>query len=807
MADTKKQNSPSKPNITTIRSKDGVKVYDNETRKVIVDTTQGETKTSGRSSRGQTSAGETVAVDQLGKVYVEEKGKEPVAISRPVGSEVQQNGYTYKVGVLGSFETVKRPEEAQKYLDETIGINKRINLGENIKAKELAYSTDTLQLQDDRVASQSGAVEYQRQERETNEALAQAKAKAERQVEAIASFGGLSPVSSQTQKPTFADTQGNLFQQQNTKIGSNVESVGFVPFKQSGSPQPVKERFTAFDFKKKAFEYGVRKGGQALDYANAQVRTTPVVPTQRLVTDKPFTFGQALDYAKQGSTRVFNKDFGAKVVANINSYPLLQGVTKVTGEKSFTDSLKVTKPAKAFAQSTSNVAGEFISYASEKPVTTAFNTFGLRGLIGKTAYGVFDKVDVGQSVVGEGVKGFLQGGPTEALARAVGGYAGERVSDKTIGVFDMRPSVVSPTFSATVVSPARKTPTFIVSPKTTTTGKVSLNRFSVRLGVTPSYSAFTKLPSKKSLVADAVPRGPLFFEPSFSGPVMYESALLVNDVTPFGKSVLPKAVTVDLNSGVLNPTRRTLNQRPSLRSTRFFPNRTGLFTSKRGQMSLFGTSDDSYQDFAGRYNSDFGGFTGARPSVISPVVPPLRAKPVVKTKKYARSVRSFGFAKTPTLSFTQSNVNAKSLFNSKVTPFTMGNLKTNSNSVTNSLTRALSQTQSQTQSQTISPSITQSISQTQTQTFVPSLSRTLTQTLTQTQTRTPTISITPTITITPTLTLSKLTRQKGKDKAFGINKFFKGSTKYTPTAFAVGFNIKGKKLKGRLTGLEFRGVQ
>lgn len=59
----------------------------------------------------------------------------------------------------------------------------------------------------------------------------------------------------------------------------------------------------------------------------------------------------------------------------------------------------------------------------------------------------------------------------------------------------------------------------------------------------------------------------------------------------------------------------------------------------------------------------------------------------------------------------------------------------------------------------------------------------------------------------PSVKLNRLPRgEKKKKKGKSLLDNLTTNTKYTPTAYALGFNIKGKKLKGTLSGLEFRGV-
>lgn len=513
---------------------------------------------------------------------------------------------------------------------------------------------------------------------------------------------------------------------------------------------------------------GVTVGLRGLDKANRtfakpDYSTTPLANTS---------------FAKNGGVLGITRRIGEKISTfdpKLETLPSLRGATALGVTQ------KLVTPGVLGLR---NVAGEFVTYASTKPVTTALGTFGLRRVLGEFAYGVLDKGDVLTSIVTESGKTYLSGkGVLASISSGAGAFAGEKFSDKTIGVFDFaRPTTITTDNVFSTKFRLKSRDTFVVTPRTSASGKVIPNKFTVKYGVTPSFKTYTKLPSARSLnIGRFGTPEPLVF---------YESTVLQADVKPFGKSTLPKYVQMDLNTGVLRPTRATLRSRPVVRVQRFFPGRNSLFASKRGQMSLIG-GDSSYtgttQDFAGRFED----FTG-RYSTTEPEAPNINNKPVAKllSRTRVKVQRSFAQSQPKALSLTQTQITTKFKPRLKVLTFDSIGSKTRTNALTRSLTQDL--TQSLTETPTLS--LTQSLTQTQTRslTVTPTLTRTLTQTrtLTRTPTRTPTITITP--------TRPKLSKLFKKPKAFKTPKTIMRTLKedyYTPSLFAVAFNKRGRETK------------
>lgn len=834
MATATQNKQSSRPNVTIIRGKDNsVTVYDNETRKKVIDTSVSEIKKEGGfSRRGKTSSGETVSVDQFGRVYEEENSKQPQLLSEPkpeAGTVIEKNGYTYKYDAQGGFETIKRPDAVQKQLNETIALNQRINRGERITAKDIARGEQEIKFTDEKVA-QIRASAYQDELRRLNQQKELEMIEQRKKEEAsIFLSSGLSPVAtSKTGGEIYSDYRGSYFTPQRKQIGSNITALSF-----KGIPAPTVQtsQFSNLSTSEK-LRFGSAVIGQGFGEKRRQVSdkivevaTKDTIKIQDTDVFQTYSGERVSQYDRYvamsrnplailtAATRTSASRYVSAQKELVQNDPVIgvvqRGLILGTSKIFSVSEAAITKGAplisnfgqrnKFLAKSAPLVfasakyaplvfsaarqtAQPFVEQSIKDPVMAYAAIAGPRKL-GKVAYGALDWFDVGQSVVTQGVKGFMQTGtPGGLVAGAIGGFVGEKASDKAafFGATPMRSEIPNPSVSFKVRT--RSTYDLVVTPK-----QSAPNKFSITVGTTrePTFRSVTRLPSVKTLKKQD---GPL---------VYYQTTQLPSKQQPFGKQLLPKVVNIDLN-------RKYGPARPRPQRVQGGILKFGFFGNKRGQMSL--------SSLTGGYGADTdnqGAITNFQGTL--PTFTPTTQINILHISRPAPRTRNY----------TQKSYNSftRNIFASSSRPYTVSNYATGymggalsltrsnagARTLIGSITLSPSLSQTMTQSQTLSPSITQ------TQTLSPSITSTMTQTMsltpTITETLTQTLTRTQTQTRTPTKTPTRLFRQQKKTKFFGLKtKKFVSKTKYTPTAAALGFSIRGRKLKGTLTGLEFRGI-
>lgn len=634
------------------------------------------------------------------------------------------------------------------------------------------------------VAQQNSLIAQQQQAQREQQRQEEARQQASLRLQ------GIEPVASSASGGTlYRDTRsGQTFSEKTEQVGSNLFRSTFTPTQQAQPVQKPKSEVAEFWSRRlaPAKEVGAKIVNKADDVARKLINTTPTALAGKAITGKTATEGAA--YA---SERIFTENVGKKIQQNFVNHPFFKALSVTTRQQpqsSYTIQT-LSKPVAGVSQSASNVAGTFTQFAVERPVTTVALTYGGPYALGRRGYALLDKIDVGQSVVTEGFKGFQAGGVPGAITGGLGGYAGERISDKIVtgnDVIQGRQFATTqknyrPSFQITGFSTAAR-PTVVVSPSQVARsdmGQVVDANFDLTYQFKPRY-ARSVVRTKRGNVFVEQPLKIRVGESAFAPGVYYEG-------TVAGPSVVYQPARAWRQIG---GRRVPLNQRESTRR---------LFSgSKRGQIDFTGGLGGTNEDFAGRFTPQ--NFQGTRSVITSE--PTLKAAEAPKPKTFIKYPQSMLRVRTTTKSPT---ITTK-MTQFKLKTFTGSEPQTTGASFAESFAKSFSQTLSPSISNTLSPSISLSVSgtTTATQTRTQSMTRTLSQTLSRT--RTQTLSRTFTQTPTISVSLSKLAKPQGKAfKAFNTSKSGL-KLKYTPTAFAAGFGIKGAKLKGRLSGLEFRGL-
>lgn len=742
---------PTKPNVTIIRGEDGsTTVYDNETREIVVEADKGNKSSGGFTNRGQTSSGQTIAIDQKGLVTEENKNKQPNYLGRPIGATIRQNGYVYSVNQQGGFETVSRPISQEVRLQRTIELNKKINRGERIRAQELALGEKEIPLLEknregqivinQRVEAQSVGATQQAFMRE------QVRKQIEQQRAAPPTMFGFEPVSQNEDKSFVYSslTTRENFNLRQFDIGTNIRSGRLIAQTQprrnfdilrNKSDRDFALRFTAYAGKTTADKYVVNPtvayfkdlDTQTYDYQ----RTVELGPKGNVTVTRFATNSNRPDVVAYASVKSWFSEYGPVQKRVVQEDKIvgkaIQGAL-FTSDLAFAGGEVVTRKipyVNQFYGATVETARPFVRGAIQDPV----QTYGLvRGpaILGSRAYKILDYADVTQSVVGQGVQGYIQGGVPGALSRAAGGYAGERVSDKSAFFAQGGPSI--PTYNLNYNR--GQSNIFVVRPQGGQSEFTVLQQYKPRFVygqefVTDSQVGNIKQRFKITKRNEGMLTDGLFYPTTDAPPpikVVYDRRLM---------------------SGGIVSQRSIAEVRRSLKDT---SNVRGF--GKRAQMSFS-------QAMGGGSSSNYQGTqeTNYQDTLQQPIQTRSQEMFNNPTRTQAQQeniIQNYQRANQRTLRLTQLNANVRTR---SITGF--GSLFTSRSQSRNqsfapSMTQFLGLTQTQTQSQTLS--------QTMTQTFVPSLTMTntmtqlLSPTLTQTQTMTQTLTRTPTVTETPTIT-------------------------------------------------------
>lgn len=793
--------------------------------------------------RGKQKLGRPLYVDRQGKVQVERGlivGSKPTApqeqteviqdgvrytydergtfqkdVSRPAGTVVEQGGYTYQYQPGGGFVTVKRPEAVEKRRQFELKLISKANKGEKITAGELAYDNKNIEF-----TSTTAAVASTTAQKQIEQENLRRQQEAKRQEESAMTLSGFLPVATSTQGQTIYQTQEGLQTAQQRQIGSNVFTYDFSSLRAGPVQQKRQGIFTDITtYGSREIPRKIEQAQTAIDAAtysrDVTFKVLPLAPqtkTKRetvivgVVSPKKFdSFGKVAVGIK--GFQSIGKIYSPLQEALVQKSPLFGPIIN-TGV-SFSNYLfaggqklvgNVPYLGTAYS-ATRNVAQPFITGAIRDPLLTAATVVAPQRLLGKTAYKALDVLDVAGSVVSESFKGYVTGGVRGAAAGAVGGFAGEKLSD----------------FGAGYTKPFGKGYTI--------TGTQSITTKSRKVTRTPTIQ-LNQLPISTS---KAVGTGRTY---EVVAPARYvstsrtktEGGLLVRR---YFKIAARPVDTKTSTEGVFYPTEESPTKviYTQTRIVNIASTNRGLFRgSKRGSMALLTGSQTG--DYAGTGGIGSGNYQGTLTPTTEPnarikelLKPVSVTRPQTTSRLTTRTVtrtktprpRLFSRLQTPNLSFSVSGPKSRYSY------LTLGQTRIGSRPQTRNLSSTLSVsrnlsasispttslTQSNTNTVTNSVFMSQSISQTITQTISP------TSTFTQTQTRTPTVTttftMTPTTTLTPTL--SKLTGGKRKS-LFGKRKklSLKPNYKYSPTAYAAGLSIYGKRLKGTLSGLEFRGL-
>jgi len=757
-----------RPNVTVIRGGGKTTVYDNETRKVIVEADEGNKSSGGFSKRGRSSSGQTISIDQKGTVSEEIKSKPNNSFSRPTNTIIRQNGYTYKVTQQGGFELVSRPIQEEIRNQRTIELNKKINRGEKITAKELALGENEIPLLErnrqnqivfnQRVSAQSQSANQQAFMR------AQTQKQIEQQRNTAPTMFGFEPVAQKQDKTFIYSTlrsreNFNLNQQD---IGTNIRSGrlsqatrqprGEFDVLKNKSDRDFALRFTAYATKTQVDRYAINPTVTGIRNYGNFLETRTVLIDRKVVVD-----GKERDMSYYADTTLNRfdvpiyamfKNAGLFAKREEQMLPRVKNAAIKTVGLAFAGGDVVTRKipyVNAFYGATVDTAKPFIEGAIRSPAST----YGLvRGpaIFGKRAYAVLDYADVAQSVGVQGVQGYFQGGVGGAVSGAIGGYAGERVSDRSAFFAQGGPTIPTYRLSNT----RGQSNTFVVRPQGSPGEFTVLQQYKPRFVYGQEFTNLKDVGTVKQRFKitkrqDGLTSDGLFY--------------------PTTEAPDPIKVTYDqrLMSGGIVSQRSIADVRRSLKDTSKIKGFGNL--GKRGQLSFSqamgggqsnnfqGTQPESFQD------------TLQQPISQLSFVNPIRSQ--TQEQSFARNYQKAN-QRTMKLSQLNANVRTRSItgFGSLFTSRSQSRSQAIAPSMTQFLglsqTRTQSQTLSQTMTQTLSPSLTQT--RTMTQLLSPTLTQT--QTMTQTLTRTPTITETPTI--TPTFNLEKAmfgnVRQSKKSK-------------------------------------------
>lgn len=643
---------------------------------------------------------------------------------------VERDGYKYRRTSDGGFETVSRPEEKQKELDETVAINVRINKGEKVQTKELAYGRSSIDLTASRVQSQSEVSELNRRRDVINE-------QSKRQREKAPNIYGYEAIGQQEDKSYIYSriNSPDTFVLRQRDVGTNIRSGNLIPINQklqqsfdvirNKKDRDFALRFTAYATKTQVDKYVVNP---ALSYARDVQSQTYQVPKiidlgeKGVVSVKQYkTISNRPDirlYASLRSTlsgyspvqeRVFQQD---KLMRRIVGGALVSADLVYSGGDVLTRNIPYVG---TFYRATVNTAKPFITGAIRDPVLT-YASVRAPAFFGKRFYGFLDKADVLQSVGVEGVKGYFQGGIGGAISGATGGYVGERVSDKS--AFFAQGTPENPIYRLSIQG---RNNVFVLKPEG------GLNQFTVLQQYVPKYTYGQEFVNLRD-VGTVKQRFKITRRPEE-----------VNDAGLYYPTTLaPEPVKFVYNRRLMSGGIVSQRSISEVRKDILNQGRVRGF-GKRGQSSasFFGGSTSNFQ---GTQNGNYQDTLQSPIGQINAIIP-------INTQSQEQSfAREYQKANQKTIKMLQLNANARTRAITGLESQFTARSRSRSQSFVPSITQFLGLSQTRTQSQTISQYLSPSLTRTQTITQYISPTLTQTQTLTRTLTRTPTITKTPTLT-------------------------------------------------------------